>query len=429
MSDEPESFSPKKAFSKFRQFLDTPAVRDTVAVGRRALEVAAHLGQANLKGPLAAAGAAMGLAEIVLGGEERDTYELARDRTRAAGLHRVPAFFEGLLADLFERGWFDEGEVLLTHGSISIRVREYEGVTFGIALESGKFTDSYGPYASSVDFREKLLRLFFADIEGDVLMLRGTPARNAVGTVLRVRGIPGYKDLVYAGSKDPKDFAENFRKAREHGLTQAFFLTGAPGAGKTSFTYLVARTLGGRTLVLEPSLFAGSDNALVESVLTAVKLFSPAVVLLDDVDNIASGGEGGRLLTFVDRLRRENPDVLLMSATNYPERILPSMRRPGRLGRRLHFDAPGLSDRVEIIKAYSKALGLKRDLTYLAPLMQNELFTPDFIKDVCEKGLVYSPDELHDYLDEVLNYLKSLGGEAPQDPDDEEEESEDDDAQ
>jgi hypothetical protein len=61
--------------------------------------------------------------------------------------------------------------------------------------------------------------------------------------------------------------------------------------------------------------------------------------------------------------------------------------------------------------------------------MQNELFTPDFIKDVCEKGLVYSPDELHNYLDEVLHYLKSLGGEAPQDPDDEESEIEENDAQ
>ncbi len=419
LPDEPEApldsapLAPKKLYAQFRNFMDSPAVQGTVDVGRRALEVAAHLGQANLKGPLAAAGAAVGLAEILLGGEKRDTYELIRDRTRAARLTRVPAFFEGVFSALFESGWFDSGDMLLHQDSISVRAREYKGVIFAVGTENGRCADEYGPWVSAEaarTFRPLLLEAFFEGIEGDVLTLRGVPSRNTAGTVMKIRGVSGYENLVYAGSKDPMAFAENFRRARGHGISQAFFLTGQPGSGKTSFTYLVARALGGRTLVLEPSIFQGGDSALINNVLTSVRLFAPAVVLLDDVDNIASGGDGGRLLTFVDRLRRENPDVLLMSATNYPDRILPSMRRPGRLGRRLHFDAPGLSDRVEIIKAYSKALGVKRDLTYLAPRMSNALFTPDYIKDVCEKGLVYAEAELDEYLTEVLDYLASLGG-------------------
>lgn len=431
--EEPETFDPKKLLLRFRNFVDSPALQGTVAVGRRALEVASHLGQANLKGPLAAAGAAVGLAEILLGGEERDTYELVRDRTRAAGLTQVPTFFEGVFSGLFENGWFDNGDMLLHHGSISVRTREFKGIVLAIGLENDRYTDSYGPWVSAEaasSFRATLLEAFFENIEGDVLTLRGVPSRNTAGTVMKVSGVAGYENLVYAGSKDPKTFAENFSRARGHGISQAFFLTGPPGSGKTSFTYLVARALGGRTLVLEPSIFQGGDSALINNVLTSVRLLAPAVVLLDDVNNIASGGDGGRLLTFVDRLRRENPDMLLMSATNYPDRILPSMRRPGRLGRRLHFEAPGLLDRVEIIKAYSKALGVKRDLTYLAPRMENELFTPDYIKDVCEKGLIYTKPELDEYLDEVLVYLKSLGGKGfPEYAAEDDEDDEDDDLQ
>ncbi len=90
-------------------------------------------------------------------------------------------------------------------------------------------------------------------------------------------------------------------------------------------------------------------------------------------------------------------------------------RRPGRLGRRLDFPAPGLSDRLAIIRAYATALGLSKDqlfrLEMLSPRMEHPLFTPDYIKDMCEHSLVLTESELKAYLHEVLNFLRDLNGE------------------
>lgn len=415
----PIDFRPKKILAKAREVLDKPAVREVSMVCTRALAVAAHLGQAQLKGPLAGLGLAAGVVNIVMGTEERDTYDTIKGVATAAGLTQCPTFFNGIFDALADDGFFADGDVLVSANNHSLRcVTSPDGIRVAAVFDAFGRATNYAGWIQAGDTgasQKVLLEKYFARVNSDVITLKGVTSRYDGGLQLKIMPIGGYEKLFCAGDRDPQVFAENFKRARALNISQAFCLTGPPGSGKTSFCYLVGRALGGRTLVLDPSLFSDSSGDFVASLLTSVRLFSPAVVLFDDVDNIGNGSAGGKLLTLLDVMRRENPDILVMSATNYPDRILPSLRRPGRLGRRLDFGAPGLSARIAIIRAYAKALGLPKDalfrLEMMSPQMEHPLFTPDYIKDMCEHALVLTERELKSYMGEVLSFLRDLNGE------------------
>lgn len=415
--------------AKAKGFLERPDVKDYVDMANRGLDVAARLGQAHLKGPVAVAGAVAGAANVLLGGDEKDTYELFRTTALRLKLAYLPGFYHGIFRALYEMQAFENSKLIFTHHNYSLRLIEVDRtdgggkVQFGFCVHPNTgFDTSYGPYVSRKGESE-LLPLFMQHFQCNLMSIKAGSARNhSQDATLIPTPIRGYDNLVYAGEKDPKRFADDFRAARSRGLSQAFLLAGPPGSGKTTFVFRVGEELGGSVLVLDPSIFANTSVGFLQDLLKFIKLYSPSVVLFDDVDNV---GRDGLLLMTLDVLRRESPEVLVMSATNYPNQILPALRRPGRLGRRLTFDAPSEAGRRDIIRAYGERYGT-RDLQFLAPLMSHPLFTPDYIKDVVEKSAFMSDVELVGYVRENLHYLREMNGEKPARAEDEAEDEDED---
>jgi transitional endoplasmic reticulum ATPase len=161
-------------------------------------------------------------------------------------------------------------------------------------------------------------------------------------------------------------------------------LYGPPGTGKT----LLARALAGESGVNfihvdGPELldrYVGESEKAVREIFDRARQASPAIVFFDEIDSIAgqrgSGMGGGaevservvsQLLTEMDGMA-ENPNLVVLAATNRREALDSALLRPGRLEEHVEVPAPNEAARRAIlgVHAEDKPLGDDVDLDELA---------------------------------------------------------------
>jgi transitional endoplasmic reticulum ATPase len=161
-------------------------------------------------------------------------------------------------------------------------------------------------------------------------------------------------------------------------------LHGPPGTGKT----LLARALAGESGVNfihvdGPELldrYVGESEKAVREIFDRARQASPAIVFFDEIDSIAgqrgSGMGGGaevservvsQLLTEMDGMA-ENPNLVVLAATNRREALDSALLRPGRLEEHVEVPAPNEAARRAIlgVHAEDKPLGDDVDLDELA---------------------------------------------------------------
>ena len=131
-------------------------------------------------------------------------------------------------------------------------------------------------------------------------------------------------------------------------VTSSFLLFGPPGTGKT---HLASALAGSGPLPLVKTSYSDCQKAghqgdmLRELNAAADRAISqtPAVFFLDEIDSFFSRntpsngyilGVVNGLLTLLDRLNA-TPGVIVMAATNYPQRVDPAILRSGRLDRHI----------------------------------------------------------------------------------------------
>jgi transitional endoplasmic reticulum ATPase len=138
--------------------------------------------------------------------------------------------------------------------------------------------------------------------------------------------------------------------------------TGPPGTGKTALAEAFAKEVG-FSFVKFKSVFnkwVGETESRMERFLTAVKDLAPVIVFIDEVDKCFSGSgenDGG----VSDRVRQKfqtllgdttlRGKVLVLMATNYPERIDPELKRAGRCDLIIPFIPPLDDEILPIIKS------------------------------------------------------------------------------
>jgi len=161
-------------------------------------------------------------------------------------------------------------------------------------------------------------------------------------------------------------------------------LHGPPGTGKT----LLARALAGESdvnfiSVEGPELLSapvGESEAKVRELFDKARQAAPAIIFFDEIDAIVqergTGYSGGgqvndkivsQLLTEMDGLT-ENPNIVVLGATNRYDKIDRALLRPGRLEEHVEVPAPDEEGRRAIldIHASDKLLGDDVDLDELA---------------------------------------------------------------
>lgn len=146
-------------------------------------------------------------------------------------------------------------------------------------------------------------------------------------------------------------------------------LYGPPGTGKTAFAKAIARTLGRSIISVNASCFTAALNP-ASAIMRLTDLFAAAertrsVIFIDECDafgareNVPSAQASvvNTLLTLLDGY--EEHGVLVIGATNLPDKLDAALTRAGRLHSRIKIDVlRNANDRAKLVDIFSRKSGI-----------------------------------------------------------------------
>jgi len=201
-------------------------------------------------------------------------------------------------------------------------------------------------------------------------------------------------------------------------------LYGPPGTGKT----LLARALAGETdvnfvRVDGPEIvdrYVGESEKAIREVFERARQSAPSIVFFDEIDAItAARGEGGhevtervvsQLLTELDGMR-ENPNLVVLAATNRKDHIDPALLRPGRLDTHVLVPEPDHDAREQILEVHTRGKPLDDDIDISSAAAELEGYTgadlealvrTASMKAIREVADAYDPEEANTRAAEVV---------------------------
>ncbi len=176
-------------------------------------------------------------------------------------------------------------------------------------------------------------------------------------------------------------------------LKRAVLFEGPYGTGKTLGAYLTAKVAqehGWTFVYCRP----GRDN--LGEVMSTARLYQPAVVFFEDLDNLADSTTSAdidhvsALLDIFDGIQAKGTRLIAVLTTNHADRIQKGMVRPGRLDAVIHIgelDAHGFH---RMIEAMVPAALLEDDMGWdqIAEAMQG--FLPAFAREAIDRAVRYN---------------------------------------
>src|SRR5690625_3233747 len=172
--------------------------------------------------------------------------------------------------------------------------------------------------------------------------------------------------------KEVVDFLKDPRKFQDLGarIPKGVLLVGPPGTGKTLLARAVAGEEGTSFFLISSSdfveMFVGVGAARIRDLFENAKKNSPAIIFIDEIDAVCrqrgTGVGGGhdereqtlnQLLVEMDGFA-DNENIIMIAATNRPDRIDPALLRSGRFDRRIPVYNPDVGGRQAILKVHAR---------------------------------------------------------------------------
>ncbi len=186
---------------------------------------------------------------------------------------------------------------------------------------------------------------------------------------------------------------------------RGILFVGPSGAGKTA----MARALSGEKqlpliAIDGPQLYSkwlGESERALREVFKKARRAAPCILFFDTIDALAPkfGADQfgtdvyqrilSQLLREIDNLR-DVKGVILLAATNRPERIEPALLRSGRFDYMLPFAKPDAADRTAIIRLCCQRVPLAPDVDFDEFAEQMEDFTGADIESLCKKAALFA---------------------------------------
>lgn len=178
---------------------------------------------------------------------------------------------------------------------------------------------------------------------------------------------------------------------RDEGIPRkrAILLEGPYGTGKTSvglITAGVCEANGWTFLSARP----GRDK--IEDVLRTARLYQPAVVFVEDIDNEGSVGDTEavtRLLEAFDGVTSKGGEVMMVLTTNHLDRIHKGMLRPGRLDAVVHIgelDQEGIARLIRVV--CKNRLAPDVDMDAVTEAMSG--YYPAFVREAVDRARTFA---------------------------------------
>jgi cell division protease FtsH len=175
--------------------------------------------------------------------------------------------------------------------------------------------------------------------------------------------------------KEVLDFMRNPEKYKKLGadIPRGILLDGPPGTGKTLLARAIAGECGavfyeekGSSFV---EMFVGVGAGRVRDLFDrAEKEGVPTFIFIDEIDALggsrggASGGNNGQeheqtlteLLARMQGFRKSNIPIIIIGATNRPDKLDPALTRPGRFDRKVTLGLPDVEGRYRILLVHTR---------------------------------------------------------------------------
>jgi len=192
---------------------------------------------------------------------------------------------------------------------------------------------------------------------------------------------------------------------------RGILLVGPSGTGKTA----LARALSGEKQIPliaidGPQLYSkwlGESERALREVFKKARRAAPCILFFDTIDALAPkfGGDQfgsdvyqrilSQLLREIDNLR-DVKGVILLAASNRPERIDPALMRSGRFDYILQFDKPDAADRAAIMRLCCRRVPLAPDVDFEEFAGRMEGFTGADIESLCKKATLLAIAEFQE---------------------------------
>jgi len=155
------------------------------------------------------------------------------------------------------------------------------------------------------------------------------------------------------------------------------------------------------------SKWLGESERALREVFKKARRAAPCILFFDTIDALAPkfGGDQfgsdvyqrilSQLLREIDNLR-DVKGVILLAASNRPERIDPALMRSGRFDYILQFDKPDAADRAAIMRLCCRRVPLAPDVDFEEFAGRMEGFTGADIESLCKKATLLAIAEFQE---------------------------------
>nr|TKW00232.1 hypothetical protein SEVIR_8G095200v2 [Setaria viridis] len=216
----------------------------------------------------------------------------------------------------------------------------------------------------------------------------------------------------------PQECPEAFKRIGTQ-PPKGLLMMGPPGCSKTLMARAAASEAQLNFLAVKgPELFSkwvGDSEKAVRSLFAKARANAPAIIFFDEIDGLAvTRGHENDGTSVADRVLTQllvemdglDGKVIVIAATNRPDKIDPALTRPGRFDRLLDVQPPNEADRADIFRIHTRSIPCGPDVNLEELARLTEGYTGADIKLVCREAAVVALDENFDIKEVAMRHFQ-----------------------
>lgn len=219
-------------------------------------------------------------------------------------------------------------------------------------------------------------------------------------TLVQMDDIAGY-DVVKRQFQEVLDQLKNkeYFESQHISPPRGILLTGDPGVGKTMFAKAIASSMQAQFFTCTGAdfveMYVGVGPKRVRSLFRQARKTKNAVIFIDEIDALGSreqmNMDSERQATINSMLAELDGtngkgNLLVIGATNYPDKLDTALRRAGRFDRIIHLPLPDLKTREGIFEKYLKKINVSSDINIQSLALRTQAYSGAQIKQVVDEA-------------------------------------------